>query len=108
MSSVTHADPSHMTHNVAALFGHSDDTLIAWQQACVQAADTLGPQHDPERLAQALALAQYGGVGCPRSTRLLLLQNPCGCPGVDAHHTGQRGRRAADAAPGLPAYLPRD
>ena len=51
-----------MTHNVAALFGHTDDTLIAWQQACAQAADALRPQPDPERLAKALALAQEGAV----------------------------------------------
>ena len=62
MSSVTHSVPSRMTHNVAALFGHSDDTLIAWQQACVHAADALRPQHDPERLAKALVLAQDGAV----------------------------------------------
>src|SRR5712691_1279201 len=62
MSSVPHPLPSRMTHNVAALFGHSDDTLIAWQQACVQAADALRPQPDLERLAKALALAQDGAV----------------------------------------------
>jgi SWIM zinc finger len=62
MSSVTHTDPSRMTHNVAALFGHSDDTLVAWQQACVQAAAALQPPPDSERLAKALALAQDGAV----------------------------------------------
>jgi len=51
-----------MTHNMAALFGHSDETLVAWQQACVHAADTLQPPPDPERLAKALALAQNGAV----------------------------------------------
>jgi len=51
-----------MTHNVAALFGHTDDTLLAWQQACAHAADTLQPPADPERLAKALALAQNGAV----------------------------------------------
>jgi hypothetical protein len=51
-----------MTQNVAALFGHADDTLVAWQQACVQAAEALRPQPDPERLAKALALAQDGHV----------------------------------------------
>ena len=39
-----------------------DDTLVAWQQACVQAADALRPQHDRERLAKALALAHEGAV----------------------------------------------
>src|SRR2546428_2637553 len=62
MSSVAHPLPSRMTHNVAALFGHSDDTLTAWQQACVHAAEALRPQHDRERLAKAPALAQDGAV----------------------------------------------
>jgi hypothetical protein len=62
MSTLPHAVPSRMTHNVAALFGHSDDTLVAWQQACVHAAEALRPQPDPERLAKALALAQDGAV----------------------------------------------
>src|SRR2546428_9252776 len=62
MTSVPHPLPSRMTHNVAALFGHTDDTLVAWQQACVQAAEALCPQPDPERLAKALALAQDGTV----------------------------------------------
>ena len=39
-----------------------DDTVIAWQQACAQAADALRPQHDRERLAKALALAHEGAV----------------------------------------------
>ena len=39
-----------------------DDTMIAWQQACTQAADMLRPQHDRERLAKALALAHGGAV----------------------------------------------
>jgi hypothetical protein len=51
-----------MTHNIALLFGHADDTLVAWQQACGQAAEALRPQHESERLAKALALAQDGAV----------------------------------------------
>jgi hypothetical protein len=51
-----------MSQNVAALFGHEDDTLVAWQRACVQAAEALRPQHNPERLSKALALAQGGFV----------------------------------------------
>ena len=62
MASVTHPIPSRMTHNIAALYGHADDTLVAWQRACVQAAEALRPQSDPERLAKALALAQDGHV----------------------------------------------
>jgi hypothetical protein len=52
-----------MAHNVAALFGHEDDTLIAWQRFCAQAAEALRAQHDPERLSKALTLAQGGHVG---------------------------------------------
>ncbi len=66
MSSVPHAVPSRMTHTVAALFGHADDTLIAWQQACVQAAAALQPPPDPERLAKALALAQCRSTSRPQ------------------------------------------
>jgi SWIM zinc finger len=62
MASVTHPVPSRMTQNLAVLFGHADDTLVAWQRACVQAAEALRPQPDPERLAKALALAQDGHV----------------------------------------------
>ena len=62
MSSLPHPIPSRMAQNVAALFGHADDTLVAWQRACVQAADALRPQHESERLAKALVLAQDGAV----------------------------------------------
>ena len=48
--------------NVHPMLTPHDDTLIAWQQACAQAADTLRPQHDRERLAKALALAHEGAV----------------------------------------------
>jgi hypothetical protein len=85
-----------MTHNVAALFGHSDDTLIAWQQACAHAADTLQPPPDPERLAKALALAQDGAVRIEDDgdalvtsgdARYLVRANgTCLCP--DAQHRG--------------------
>jgi len=62
MASVAHPVPSRMSQNVAALFGHADDTLVAWQRFCAQAAEALRPQHDPERLTKALALAQGGHV----------------------------------------------
>ena len=62
MASVAHPLPSRMTQNVAALCGHTDDTLVAWQHACVQAAEALRPPPDRERLAKALALAQDGAV----------------------------------------------
>jgi len=51
-----------MSHNIAVLFGHENDTLIAWQRACTHAAEALRPQHESERLAKALALAQDGHV----------------------------------------------
>jgi len=62
MASVPHPVPSRMVQNVAALYGHEDDTLLAWQRGCAQAAEALRPQHDPERLTKALALAQGGHV----------------------------------------------
>jgi SWIM zinc finger len=62
MTSLPHPLPSRMAQNVAALFGHADDTLVAWQRACVQAAEALRPQHESERLAKALTLAQDGAV----------------------------------------------
>ena len=62
MASVAHPVPSRMAQNMAALYGHEDDTLIAWQRFCVQAAEALRAQHDPERLTKALRLAQDGAV----------------------------------------------
>jgi uncharacterized Zn finger protein len=96
MSSVAHPLPSRMTHNVAALFGHTDDTLLAWQQACAHAADALRPQPDPERLAKALALAQHGAVALDDDGAALVtsgvtryhvdVDGTCSCP--DAQHRG--------------------
>ena len=48
--------------NVSSMLTPHDDTVIAWQQACTQAADALRPQHDRERLAKALALAHEGAI----------------------------------------------
>ena len=62
MASLPHPVPSRLAHNVAALYGHEDDTLMAWQRFCAQAAEALRPQPDPERLRKALALAQGGHV----------------------------------------------
>ena len=62
MTSLPHPVPSRTAQNIAALYGHEDDTLLAWQRGCVQAAETLRTQHDPERLNKALALAQGGHV----------------------------------------------
>jgi len=85
-----------MTRNVAALFGHTDDTLVAWQQACTHAADTLQPPPDPERLATALALAQHGAVAMEDTDAALVTggvtryhidaDGTCPCP--DAQHHG--------------------
>ncbi len=62
MSSLPHSVPSRMAQNVAALYGHEDESLVAWQRFCAQAAEALRPQPDPERLSKALALAQGGHV----------------------------------------------
>ncbi len=62
MSSLPHAVPSRLAHTIAALYGHDDDTLLAWQRFCVQAAEALRADHDSARLTKALALAQDGAV----------------------------------------------
>jgi hypothetical protein len=62
MSSVPHPVPTRISQHIAALYGVEDDTLVAWQRFCVQAAEALRQQHDPERLRKALALAQDGQV----------------------------------------------
>jgi hypothetical protein len=62
MSSLPHPLPSRTAQNIAALYGHEDDTLVAWQRCCAQAAEALRAQHDPERLSKALALTQGGHV----------------------------------------------
>ncbi len=62
MSSLPHAVPTRLVHNIAALYGHDDDTLLAWQRFCVQAAEALRAEHDSARLTKALALAQDGAV----------------------------------------------
>jgi hypothetical protein len=62
MSNVPHSVPSRTSHLVAELYGHDDETLVAWQRFCAQAAEALRPQHESERLAKALALAQGGHV----------------------------------------------
>jgi hypothetical protein len=62
MTSLPHPVPSRTAHAIAALYGHDDDTLVAWQRACAQAAETLRPQPDEDRLRKALTLAQDGHV----------------------------------------------
>ncbi len=124
MSNITHSIPSRMTHNVAALFGHSDDTLVAWQQACVHAADALQPPPAPERLAKALALAQDGAVTLDDDGAALVTSGgtryrveadgTCHCP--DAQHRGApckhglavqiHQQATASLAPGTSAAAP--
>jgi len=96
MTSLPHPVPSRMAHTVAALYGHEDDTLIAWQRFCAQAAEALRPQPDPERLSKALALAQGGHVEVEddgfavvtSGTKLYHVQadGTCDCP--DYQHRG--------------------
>src|SRR5262245_30367796 len=73
-----------------------DDTVIAWQQACADAAETLRPQHDRERLAKALALAHEGAVTLDEDGAALVVSHGtryridedglCHCP--DMHNRG--------------------
>jgi hypothetical protein len=96
MASLAHSVPSRKAHTLAALVGYTDDTLVAWQQACVQAAEALRPQPDPERLAKALALAQDGTVALEDDGSALVTSNgtryrveadgTCHCP--DVQHRG--------------------
>ena len=94
MSSVPHPVPSRMTHNIAALYGHDDDTLLAWQRFCAQAAEALRAHHDPERLTKALALAQGGHVEVEddgfavvtSGTKLYHVHADGGCDCPDAQH----------------------
>ena len=96
MTSLPHPVPSRMAQNVAALYGHEDDTLIAWQRFCSEVAEALRPQHDPERLSKALALAQGGHVEVEddgfavvtSGTKLYHVQadGRCDCP--DHQHRG--------------------
>ena len=62
MATVPHPVPSRTAHDIAALYGAADHTLLAWQRACAQAAAPLHGVHDEERLRKALTLAQDGHV----------------------------------------------
>ena len=96
MPSLPHPVPSRLAQNVAALYGHDDDTLVAWQRFCAQAAEALRPQPDPERLSKALALAQGGHVALEDDGYALVTSGTkryqvqadgvCDCP--DAQHRG--------------------
>jgi hypothetical protein len=90
MASVAHPVPSRIAQHIAALFGHEDDTLVAWQRFCAQAAEALHAQHTGERLTKALALAQDGAVyleddGCATVTSganhyTVHANGTCDCP----------------------------
>ena len=94
MATVAHSAPSRLTHLNAALYGVEDDTLLAWQRFCTQAAEALRAQHDPERLSKALALAQGGHVEVEddgfavvtSGTKLYHVQADGGCDCPDAQH----------------------
>jgi hypothetical protein len=85
-----------MAHNVAVLFGREDDTLLAWQRFCAQAAEALRAQHDSERLSKALALVQGGHVALAEDGYALVTSGTkryqvqadgvCDCP--DYQHRG--------------------
>jgi len=62
MATVPHPVPSRIAHAMVALCGVEDDTLLAWQRACAEAAEALRPQPDEDRLRKALTLAQDGHV----------------------------------------------
>jgi hypothetical protein len=51
-----------MAHLTAELYGHDNDTLLAWQRTCDQVSDALRTQHGSDRLGKALALAQQRAV----------------------------------------------
>jgi predicted nucleic acid-binding Zn finger protein len=90
MASVPHPVPSRISHHIAALFGHEDEHLLAWQRFCAQAAEALHAQHAGERLTKALALAQDGQVmleddGCATVTSganhyTVHANGTCDCP----------------------------
>ncbi len=102
MTTVPHPVPSRTVHAIAALFGHEDDTLVAWQRACAQAAAALHPPPDDDRLRQALTLAQDGHVTLEddgsatvesRGTHYdVPADGACACP--DAQHRGATCKHA--------------
>ena len=95
MASLPHPVPSRTAQNIAALYGH-DDTLVAWQRFCAQAAEALRAHHDPERLTKALALAQGGHVVLDddgyalvtSGTKRYQVQADGGCDCPDSQHRG--------------------
>jgi hypothetical protein len=71
-SNVSHPLPSAQAHAIADLTGYEDAATLRWQQACVQAANTLTALPNGrygnvrmERMRQGLELAQRGAVTLP-------------------------------------------
>jgi hypothetical protein len=111
-------------HHAHPVLTSHDDTCIAWQQACVHAADALLPPPDPERLAKALPLAHNGAVAMEDDGAALVTSGgtcyrveadgTCHCPdaqhrGVPCKHTlaGQiRQQATAALAPSANAVAP--
>ena len=68
-STVSHPLPSVQVHAIADLTGYEDADTLRWQQACVQAVNTLTALPNGryvsvrmERVRQGLELAQRGAV----------------------------------------------
>jgi len=71
-STISHPLPSAQAHAIADLTGYEDAATLRWQQACVQAANTLTALPNGryvtvrmERMRQGLELAQRGAVTLP-------------------------------------------
>jgi len=71
-TTVSHPLPSTQDHAIADLTGYEDAATLRWQQACVQAANTLTALPNGryvnvrmERMRQGLELAQRGAVTLP-------------------------------------------
>src|SRR6201981_2160245 len=71
-TTVSHSLPSTQAHAIADLPGYEDAATLRWQQACVQAANTLTALPNGryvtvrmERMRQGLELAQRGAVTLP-------------------------------------------
>jgi hypothetical protein len=71
-TTVSHPSPTAQAQAIADLTGYEDAATLRWQQACVQAANTLTAlpngryvQVRMERMRQGLELAQRGAVSLP-------------------------------------------
>jgi hypothetical protein len=72
VTTVSHPLSSAQAHAIADLTGYEDAATLRWQQACVQAANTLTALPNGryvhvrmERMRQGLELAQRGAVSLP-------------------------------------------